>query len=200
MIKEPNREYELKLMLSEEEYINIDTLFTGSTITQVNHYFDTPGFDLYKKKIVVRLRQKKNTSEITVKTANPGTTDEGIVDMVERTIKIDKREAGLLLEGKIRIAMYLLAYADLPNDDLIEIGEIATTRKIIILDKKLPPAELDKNIYGGITDYELEWELDEMDYGKARDALMSIGLILEGRLTGLSKYGRLVKSLMKGNR
>jgi uncharacterized protein YjbK len=199
MIKEQSREYELKLMLCESEYIEIDSQFTGHAFIQVNHYFDTPEFDLYKRKIVVRLRQKDNVSEITVKTANHRKTDEGIMDMMERTITIDNTEAGMLLSGKIRMAMYLSAYTDLPNVDLTEVGKITTTRKIIILDKELPPAELDKSIYGGITDYELEWELNENDYGKARDALSSIGLTLEGRLTGLSKYGRLVNSLMKGN-
>ncbi len=199
MEKVQNREYELKLMLSQDEYNRIDAGFKGSETIQVNHYFDTPEFDLYKSMIVVRLRQKKETNEITVKTCNHGNGKPGAVDMHERSIIIDEGEACMLLDGKTSIRMYLSSFSDLPKIDFSEVGLIRTKRKKIDIDEDLPPAELDKSMYEGITDYELEWELDEKDYEKAIFALKSIGISLDGRASGLSKYSRLVKCLMEGN-
>ena len=58
-------------------------------------------------------------------------------------------------------------------------------------------AELDKSMYDDITDYELEWEISEEMYGKAVGALLEIGIGIEGRPGGLSKYGRLINRLRK---
>jgi uncharacterized protein YjbK len=198
MVSQHNREYELKLMLSRDEYTGIEGSFRGHEIIQVNHYFDTQSFDLYKRKIVVRLRQKVGSYEITVKTANQGTSAEGVVDMSERTIIIDETEAMMLLDGRIPISNYLIAFKDIPKGDYVEVGIVRTGRKVIEIHPDLPPAELDMSIYNGITDYELEWELDEDNYAKAVAVLGDMGINLEGRSLGLSKYGRLVKSLSKG--
>lgn len=192
------REYELKLMLIPEEYRAIDSMFPGEKTVQVNTYFDTPDFRLHDKKTVVRLRERSGRFELTVKTLNKEKGREGAIDITERTIILDDKEASMLLSGKMDIGMYLTAFADITAEGLAAIGSLVTTRKLIQLSGGLPPAELDESIYCGRTDHELEWEISDEEYDAALKVLTDLGLMLEGRGIGGSKYGRFVECIRKG--
>ena len=195
---ERSHEYELKLMLSEQEYNNLLLFDGGVPYTQKNTYFDTPGFDMYAKQIVIRVRKKKDVIELTVKTKFQGESDAGVISMVENTINLNEAEAAELTNGKISISQYLEEMPVFKDEKLMPIGSITTIRKNICINEKLPVAELDKSTYNGRTDYELEWELEKNKYKSAVKSLGKLGLELKSRRTGMSKYGRFINSMLKG--
>jgi|GEM_PF-565185 len=192
------REYELKFMLLPDEYRYIDSTFTGKAVLQTNHYFDTHDFRLYNERKVIRLRQRENTNELTVKTLKSKNSRAGVIDILERTILIDGEEADMLLSGEISIGMYLKAFTDINTDGLSVIGRLETRRKRIMLSRDLPEAELDESRYLGITDHELEWEISEKQYENSLQILSKLGINPENRKSAQSKYGRLVSQILKG--
>lgn len=192
-----NFEYELKLMLDVDEYETLLNLQGCDAFKQTNHYFDTIDFGMYLNKTVIRIREKCGGYELTVKTAKPGSLADGVVAMDEVNQEIGKETALKLLDGDLDITGFLPDDVYKTDSKLIYIGSITTIRKKIRINKKLPMAELDKSIYDDMTDYELEWEISEDKYKEAVDNLQEIGISLEGRPSGLSKYGRLVDRLRK---
>ncbi|MBN2558375.1 MAG: CYTH domain-containing protein [Clostridia bacterium] len=195
-----NQEYELKLMLLENEYNILAELGGEEPFLQVNHYYDTVGLDLYKSRRMLRIRNKNGGFELTVKTAGLFAGREGIASMTENNIILDAMEAAMILGGRFRINEYLTAFPDIAGFELLPVGTLATLRKKVHIAAGLPMAEVDKNSYLGIVDYELEWEIDEGMYGHALDVLKEKGIGMECRETGRSKYGRFIARLPgKGN-
>lgn len=193
-----NFEYELKLMLTETEYESLIVLDGCDAFKQVNNYFDTCDFSMYSKKTVIRIREKDNSFELTVKTTKGAAKDAGVVAMDENNLVIDENTAVDLLSGESDIRRFLPGDIIASGEKLIYVGKITTIRKKIRINEKLPMAELDKSIYDDTADYELEWEISEDKYNEAVGNLKDIGILIEGRLSGLSKYGRLVERLRKG--
>ncbi|MFO7612966.1 MAG: CYTH domain-containing protein [Clostridia bacterium] len=195
-----NQEYELKLMLLESEYNNLADLEGEEPFLQVNHYYDTVGLDLYKARRMLRIRNKNGGFELTVKATGLFAAREGIASMTENNIILDVVEAAEILGGRFRINEYLTAFPDIAGLELLPVGTLATLRKKVVMDTGLPMAEVDRNSYLGIVDYELEWEIDESMYGHALGILKGKGVGIEGRETGRSKYGRFIAGLPgKGN-
>ena len=167
---------------------------------QVNSYFDTGDFSMYGKKTVIRIRKKNNSFELTVKTTKGVVKDSGVVAMDENNLAIDENTAADILSGKSDIRRFLPGDFVDSDEKLICVGKITTIRKKIRINEKLPMAELDKSMYADTADYELEWEISEDKYNEAVGNLKDIGISIEGRLSGLSKYSRLVERLRKGEK
>lgn len=193
-----NREYELKILINGVEYKKLDQKYIGTKFVQTNFYFDTPEFDVYRSKRVIRIRKKAESYEITVKTGNFQSNSMGIVDMNENTITIDEFEARMILDGRYSIGMYLSSFEDLSGLDLSLIGNVETTRKLIKINPELPYAELDMSKYNSIVDYELEWEIDESEYSRALQYLKDIDISIKNHESGIPKYKRFITSLKKG--
>lgn len=190
-----NFEYELKIMLSQPEFENLLS-FTGcDSFKQVNYYFDTPNFEMYYNRVVIRIREKDNKYELTVKTKMPGDSASGVIPMNESNMVIDRETAKMLLDGKENLSEYLPFNEVYDGKILFYVGKITTIRKKIRINDDLPMAELDKSLYDDTADYELEWEISEEKYNQAVESLNEIGITLDDRRKGLSKYGRLVDSL-----
>lgn len=190
-------EFELKLMLDEAEYGRLLMQKGCDAFRQTNYYFDTDNFDMYFNKTVIRIREIENSFELTVKNKNPKAHRNGVVAMDENNLKIDERTAAIILSGHKNVLDYLPGGLVHSNKKLSNIGSITTIRKKICISESLPIAEIDKSIYCGICDFELEWEINEYEYNKAIESLGKIGIYTEGRQIGLSKYGRLVDKLRK---
>lgn len=185
-------------MLSEIEYENFLMLKGCDTFKQTNYYFDTENFDYFNSKTVIRIRLIDETYELTVKTKNINSGAAGVIIMDEKNKSIDNDEAKALISGERDIKEYLPTDVLISKNRLSCVGLITTLRKKICISEELPMAELDKSIYAETTDYELEWEISENEYNKAIKSLEPLGILLEDRRSGLSKYGRLIDSLRKG--
>ena len=192
-----NFEYELKVMLTETEYERLITYDGCDAFRQTNYYFDTPAFDMYKNKVVIRIREKNDEYELTVKSKDHSVFDTGVVGMHEENNHISKETALSIIGGEEDIHKYLPDNSVYKGRVLTNVGYITTIRKLISINDDLPMAELDKSLYEGKADYELEWEISEEKYNKAIESLAKANVMLDDRAKGLSKYGRLVDRLME---
>ncbi|CAM3032963.1 CYTH domain-containing protein [Staphylococcus argensis] len=159
-----NNEIEFKQLLSETQYTQIeDAYFQQATpFTQTNYYIDTPDFVLKDHLFALRIREKN--------------------DSLEMTLKIPA-EVGLLeynFETTIRPEMDdVLDPSDIPQDIIDELksidanierltvlGSLTTKRMEVNLDKTL--LVLDQSNYLDKTDYELEFEVENHDEGRKK--------------------------------
>lgn len=186
-----NREYELKIMLSKEEY---EYFYKKSTkdIVQTNYYFETPDFDMRKSKQTLRIRAKNNKYEITHKSLITNNSNDGIIDMKEYSINLNKKDFIDIIDNRVTINSFI---DGLPKP-LLLIGKLNTKRSIILTNDLLPPIELDENNYLGIIDYELEWEISKSLYSLAIDYLKNEGIKLEEHITKQSKFIRFCNRIL----
>lgn len=185
-----NSEYELKLMLNKEEYENL-LKFKVDEIAHTNYYFDNDAYDVFLNKISLRIREKKGKYEITAKVKRNKSEHEGIIMMEENNQSISKDDFLAVINGVKNISSYM----DMGFNGLKYMGSMRTIRIRLLLDDNLPMAELDLNTYNGLTDYELEWEIDKDMYPKVMEVLQNLGLSLSDRKVGKSKFVRFMKSL-----
>ena len=132
-------EYEKKIMLTEDEYISILTKMCKrmSLQTQTNYYFDNDDLTMNKKGITWRVRAKGGKYIATVKNHN--------VDETDCSVEVDLCEKGEF-DPEIFSAFGLRHQ-----------GELITDRVVMHKDS-LCEMVLDKNVYLGYTDFELEVE------------------------------------------
>ncbi len=186
-----NREYELKIMLSKNEYEYFHKK-SGKDVKQTNYYFETPNYDMRKSKQTLRIREKNNNYVITHKSLVENNSQDGIINMFEHSIVITEKEFLEIINNNVSINKYI----DGLPEPLLLIGKLMTKRSIILTNNLLPPMELDENHYLGIIDYELEWEISEVTYKLAIDYLKSKGIDLENHLTKQSKFVRFITRLL----
>jgi uncharacterized protein YjbK len=141
-----NRETEYKCLVSAEQFSAIKAHFNPKiTVIQTNHYFDTPDEALKALNISCRIRQYADTAELTFKRKNGVANDEYTFDDVDpSTIFMDPHVRSLLAQWGV-------------IHPLTAIGVLKTERSLV----KLTHGDLclDVNVYHGITDYELEYEV-----------------------------------------
>ena len=132
-------EYEIKLLLTREEYICLMEFFVQATSIpkQTNYYFDTDRFDMNRNNVTCRVRQKDGKYVGTVKKHVSGVisyeTPVEIRNGLDDNIFID---LGMKLQG----ALY--------------------TNRARAFDGNGCVVVIDKNKYLGYTDYELEIEYE----------------------------------------
>lgn len=164
-------EYEKKIMLTADEHLSILMSMCKyvPVQTQTNYYFDDDEFSMNEKGITCRIRAKNGKYKATIKIHNTGHSDCSVeTDLVEKT-EFDPRIFNVL--G--------LKYQ----------GELMTDRVVIHKD---PTCEmvLDRNVYLGNTDFELEVEYSKENEQKAQKLIESIGdyLVSTGQLTGIDAF------------
>lgn len=195
---ETNHEYELKYMLGKAEYDKLRSTYDGPEFIQINHYFDTEDLRLYGSKIVLRIREKGDGFELTLKRKGKEIIPGEAVSSGETMRILGKTEAEEILSGKAPVNRLLGAFPDIAALELAVVGNVTTLRKLISLDEKMPAAELDRSSYLGKTDYELEWEIDPIAHDAAIGILARNGLEAAERRTGMSKYRRFIETLCRG--
>ncbi len=164
-------EYEKKIMLTEDEYLAIFMLMCKNVPvqTQINYYFDDDDLSMNKKGITCRIRAKDGKYKATVKKHNTEHHDCSIeVDLVEKT------EFDPLIFNVF---------------GLCHKGELVTNRVIIYKDSTCEMA-LDRNVYLGHTDFELEVEYCRESEGRAQTLIDNIGecLVATEQLTGIVEF------------
>ncbi|MBQ3253426.1 MAG: CYTH domain-containing protein [Acholeplasmatales bacterium] len=147
-----NREIEFKTFISEEDYNRLISEFglDNNIFAQTNFYFDTDDLKLMNEKTVLRIRQKGNNFKLTKKTRAEVGAD-------ETHILISKDKALDLLQNGFNAKVIGLPYF------VTKIAELTTYRASVPF--KDGTLFLDKSVYYGNVDYEIEYEVDDVKQG-----------------------------------
>lgn len=150
-------EIEFKNLLTKEEFNLIKDYFhlrEENFFTQENHYFDTKNFLLKENKTALRVREKNNQLELTLKQPLP-------TGLLETNQALTNEQFELLKEGHFpegQIANILTGFV--PNLQEIEFfGTLRTFRSELVFKNGL--LVLDHSTYLGVEDYELEYEVED---------------------------------------
>ena len=138
-------EYEKKIMLDEKRFIEVLNILKSESTPhkriQINYYYDTPEFELYKKNETLRIRQKENGLQLQYKYGKE--YHPKFRKCNEISIPIKNLPFSLNIEKLNTI--YMLK------------GSLVTERTNFYLENAI--ISLDCNYYLGIVDYELEIEI-----------------------------------------
>lgn len=149
------REYEKKRLLSEEQYHYIYDFFVknASGSLQVNYYFDTDDLAMNQKGITCRIRYREGIYKATMK--------QHMAEETDLSVEID-RSKKKTFDPSVFSPLGLRLH-----------GVLVTERFILYRD---PFCEmvLDRNMYLGTVDYELEIEYKEGHEMKANTLLESV--------------------------
>lgn len=164
-------EYEKKIMLTADEYISILMLMRKYVTiqTQTNYYFDNDEMSMNKKGITCRIRAKDGKYKATVKNH--------IAEKPECSIEVDLMEKP---EFDPRIFNVF---------GLHHKGKLITDRVVLHKDSTCEMV-LDRNMYLGNTDFELEVEYCKGSEHKAQSLIESIAecLVSENLLTSIDDF------------
>ena len=146
-------EIEAKALLSKEQYESLmESNADKAPFVHVNHYFDTPSLDLRKNHITLRVREREKTFQFTMKTRNK----EGRIEW-NRFLSLEEYNALLqgfsFPEGDVKDYLTKKGY-DIKI--IRHLTSLETTRLEFTHEGGI--LAIDKNRYGGITDYEIECE------------------------------------------
>ena len=150
-------EIEAKALVSQEDYRTLVHLFKDAErYRQTNYYIDSEDGVLAKEGIALRIREKDGIYELTLKTP----LSQGLL---EKTNIISMNEFAMLRDfndfPKADIARFL-KMLDI-DVSLLKILTSLTTERIDI-DYQGGLLSIDRNTYSGITDYEVEFEYNNM--------------------------------------
>ena len=147
-----NKEIEFKTFISKEQYDNLLEEFhlTNNIFPQTNFYFDTEDTLLMKDQTVLRIRKKGNNYKLTKKTRSTIGAD-------ETHILIINEKAFEMLENGFDASIIGLPYF------VKNIAELTTYRASGPY--KDGTIFFDRSEYYGHIDYEIEYEVDEVDQG-----------------------------------
>ena len=164
------KEYETRLMLTEEQYFFIVTYYMNIEpnkhfLQNANHYYDTDDLFLRGQHMTLRVRIINDVkSELTLKIKGENGDD-------EITDGLAPKEQELLLEqnifpyGQVRNRLMLLPYS---LDKYHRIASLYNRR--LEIEYEDHTLVIDKNTYGDIVDYNLEVE-SKIDIKHAKDTL-----------------------------
>ena len=147
-----NKEIEFKTLITKEQYYALLEEFnlSNNIYTQINHYFDTVNTDLIQEQTVLRIRQKGNNYKLTKKTR-------ALVGADETHIFLSKEKALEMLENGFDANIIDLPYK------VSKVAELTTYR--VSSHYKNGRIFFDRNVYYGKEDYEIEYEVDEINQG-----------------------------------
>lgn len=164
-------EYEKKIMLSEDEYLSILMLMCkyAPIQTQTNYYFDNDVLSMNDKGITCRIRAKDGKYKATVKKHN--------VEHPDCSVEVDLAE-------KTEFDPQIFSVFGLHHQ-----GELVTDRVVMHKDSTCEMV-LDRNVYLGHTDFELEVEYCKESEHKAQSLIENIAecLVATERLTEINDF------------
>ncbi|PLS15453.1 CYTH domain-containing protein [Bacillus sp. M6-12] len=166
-------EIEFKNMLTKEEFEHVLAFFKinkESFALQENHYFDTRSFELKDKESALRIRSKNGQYVLTLKQP----AQEGLLETnqpLTAEIALSLLEGAPIPDGYIK---ELIIQMDLLPERLEYFGMLATNRAELRYQGGL--LVMDHSTYLGKEDFELEYEADSVQKGKAifEDLLKSL--------------------------
>ena len=149
-------EYEKKIMLTANEYYTLAMTSRCRNMPkqlQTNYYFDDNDFTMNKKGITCRIRHKNGKYTACVKNHNTNHSDCSMELNLSEDVKFDPqffKTIGLYCQGEL------------------------VTERIVIYKDSTCEIMLDRNIYLGHTDFELEVEYCKDSEQKAQKLIKSI--------------------------
>lgn len=179
-------ETELKVMITKDEY---NTFFSKAhnIYSQTNHYYKL------NDNLCVRIRKINDRFFIQYKESNNTKELKALKDKTEYSMDISETDYIIINNNP----NCLYDYLGLKNDSKIKAeykGTLETIRGYVTLDLKMPDIQIDLNKYNSNVDYELEWEIEKIQYKKAINILKKNNVDINNRITGVSKLKRLLES------
>lgn len=158
-----NIEIEFKNIVTEQEFEKLKMHFKmkdSHFFIQKNHYFDTPDFSLKKNGCALRIREKGNQFELTLKQPHP----DGLLETNEELHEDSAEE--IVKSGKItnQFIRDLISNMNIDLDKLEYFGSLTTKRAEIEYGQGI--IVLDHSCYLNIEDYELEYEVRNREKGQ----------------------------------
>ncbi|GAB6457492.1 CYTH domain-containing protein [Bacillus sp. BSL6] len=155
-------EIEFKNIVTEEEFHALCKSFSIEVFTkQVNHYFETPNFSLKEAGSALRIRHKGETYTLTLK-------QPAEVGLLETHQVITADEARLMMETNTIIqgaVVDQLHTLQIPVSTLTYMGSLTTERAETLFEGGT--LVFDHSFYYNHDDYEIEFEVQDEEAGKA---------------------------------
>lgn len=150
-----NIEIEFKTPLEEKQYNDLLQLLEleNNIFKQTNFYFDSDDLHFRNNKIVLRIRKK---GDHFYKITSKSHSDQGAY---EQHVLLDEQEAISMIENGFNTKNFFDIDVNVKLVGSLDNYRVSTPYK----DGEL---FLDKCVYYGITDHELEYEVDNFDIGK----------------------------------
>ena len=190
-----NIEIEAKVLLLKNEYETIIEKLNLSKyrkIKQTNHYIDTPDRYLKKNGIALRIREKDEEFELTLKTP----LSEGLL---EKNESISWRDFEKLADDHIFPEGNIKKFLSILGVDVTKLSILTSlcTERITV-DYDGFNLSLDKNTYSNIVDYELEVESSSMEHAQEQiKKILSYCSITSYSINKVSKQARALHALEK---
>ena len=150
-----NIEIEFKSAITEDVYESLLKKFDleNNIFKQTNYYFDTDDFQLNQKKVVLRIRRKKESFyKVTLKSQSEQGAFESHVLLTEDQAKNMIQNGFQTKDFFDDVDVFVTYKAELDNYRVSTPFECGTLF-------------LDRCEYYGVTDYEIEYEVDDYDEG-----------------------------------
>lgn len=154
-------EIELKQLLMKEEFEQLKEYFQlkdEDFHTQTNYYFDTPQFDIKSKFAALRMREKGGQWVLTLKEPH----EIGLLETHQTIDPPASLEHFHLPEGEVAGR---LVHLHIQKDQIVYFGSLETSRAEKMIKEGL--IVLDHSRYLTVEDYELEFEVSDLDIGQA---------------------------------
>ena len=167
-------ETELKCMLSEKSYLELETMFEWDWVKeQTNHYYTDPSNELKKRGITLRVRTKDNINKIQVKAHKNADSPLQICEEAEY-------DTESVPESFTADAVKKMTGLDVPASRL---GSLTTLRHSLMYCDGVEIC-LDKNDFLDKIDYEIEIEYTEEIPIELMDKLKAAGVEFKDAATG----------------
>jgi uncharacterized protein YjbK len=156
-------EIEFKNLLTKVEYDNLLKTFNvkeKDIVMQSNHYFDTPEFALKNLGSALRIREKKNNFELTLK-------QPAAVGLLETTQLLSAKEFKAAIQQQIfpkGIVQERIEQLKIAFNKIVYFGSLTTKRAEFPYKEGL--LVLDHSFYLNKEDYEIEYEVEDFQSGQ----------------------------------
>ncbi|MFL0435999.1 CYTH domain-containing protein [Bacillus pumilus] len=153
-------EIELKQLLMKEEFEQLKQHFQlkdSDFHTQTNYYFDTPQFDIKSQFAALRTREKNGQWVLTLKEPH----EIGLLETHQTIAPPSNLDDFQLPKGEVADR---LDHLNIQKDQIVYFGSLETSRA----EKKIKEGliVLDHSRYLTVEDYELEFEVSDLEIGQ----------------------------------
>ncbi|QSJ00479.1 MULTISPECIES: CYTH domain-containing protein [Bacillus] len=154
-------EIELKQLLMKEEFEQLKQHFqlkNADFHTQTNYYFDTPQFNIKSQLAALRMREKNGQWVLTLKEPH----EIGLLETHQTIAPPSQLDDFKLPEGEVADR---LDHLNIQKDQIVYFGSLETSRAEKMIHEGL--IVLDHSRYLTVEDYELEFEVSDLEIGQA---------------------------------
>ncbi|MFJ5670544.1 CYTH domain-containing protein [Bacillus safensis] len=154
-------EIELKQLLMKEEFEQLKQHFQlkdADFHTQTNYYFDTPQFNIKSQLAALRMREKGGQWVLTLKEPH----EIGLLETHQTIAPPSQLDDFELPEGEVADR---LDHLNIQKDQIVYFGSLETSRAEKMIQEGL--IVLDHSRYLTVEDYELEFEVSDLETGQA---------------------------------